>query len=143
MWKEGCSYFSLPRHSNAIAKLMLVKQFFSAPPERSPGEMLRFRSLGFGFLAVGRCEIGCEGRTRFCDSFGQNGMESIQKASEFVKKKDISPINETFWAVLALHGVQILTRIHKCLGKRITQKRNYVISNRLLVAFLKKKKKVS
>lgn len=101
---------------------MLVKQFFADPPARSPGGMLRFLSLGLGFLAAGRCEIGYGGRTRFCDSFGQNTMKSIQKERKFVKKSDISPIKETFRAVLALHGVQIFLCIHKCLGKRIKSK---------------------
>lgn len=114
---------------------MLVEQFFAVPPARSPGEMLRFPSLGLGFLAVGHCEIGCEGRTRSCDNLSQNRIEIIRKANKFVKKNDILPIEETFRAVMALHDDQILSCIHKCLGKESSQKSNYVISNELLAVF--------
>lgn len=88
-----------------IVKLSLVERFCAGPPEHSLEEMLRFPNWGLVFFVVAHCEIGCEGRTRSCDSPGQNETRNFQK---FMIKNDILPIKETFRAVLALHCVQVV-----------------------------------
>lgn len=118
-----------------IVKLTLVERFFAAPLERSPGGMLRFLYWGLVLFVVGHCEIGYEGRTRSCDIPSQNQTRNIKKGSRSMIKNDILPIKETFWAVLALHGVQMLWYIHKGLRGINELKCNWVIGNRLPIVF--------
>jgi hypothetical protein len=106
---------------------MLVKQFFVAPLARSPGEMLRFPSLGFVFRAVGHCEIGCEGRTRSCDNIGQNRIEIVQKANKFVKKKRHLTYRRNVWGSVGIAWSNIVVHT-QVLGKKNQVKKSIMLS---------------